>query len=199
MQKLLEKKRKNNKKKKRKGEVEGRERPSASLRLRPTRASWPNRPAHTPLGRRSPPSPVQPTEGARPRVAAGPPRRRREGIRPPRRLGPLASHLPTCPLSLSLLSPTRSLRPSSPPDPRPKHSRHRPPLLSRPPAAPRPLTLTVRSAVVLSIDRWPQLELGSTEAPDPFRPRLRSSPPFFVSGAVSAATKPPRATVRAAR
>ena len=123
MQKLLEKKKKNNKRKKRKGEVEGRERPSASLRLRPTRASWPNRPAHTPLGRRSPPSPVQPTEGARPRIAAGPPRRRREGRRPPRRLGPLASHLPTCPLFLSLLSPTRSLRPSSPPDPRPKHSR----------------------------------------------------------------------------
>ena len=47
MQKLLEKKKKNNKKKK-KGEVEGRERPSASLRLQPTRASWPNRPAHTP-------------------------------------------------------------------------------------------------------------------------------------------------------
>ena len=75
----------------------------------------------------------------------------------------------------------------------------RPPSLSRPPAAPRPLTLTVSSLVVLSIDRWPQLELGSTEAPDPFRPRLRSSPPFFVSGAVSAATKPPRATMRAAR
>ena len=122
MQKLLEKKRKNNKKKKRKGEVDGRERPSASLRLRPTRASWPNRPAHTPLGRRSPPSPVQPTEGARPRVAAGPPRRRREGIRPPRRLGPLASHSPTCPPSLSrprarsaLLSSRSAARAQSPP------------------------------------------------------------------------------------
>ena len=39
---------------------------------------------------------------------------------------------------------------------------------SRLPTSPRLANLSGSSAIVLSIDRWPQLELGSTEAPDPF-------------------------------
>ena len=196
MQKLLEKK--NKKTKKRKS-------PPQLGRL----ASWPPCP---PMGL-GPPQPAGPAPRiALPsllfprcaplqgRVAARPPRRQRRGlIRAP-------------PLDASTSSPPTSTHASNPPSPSPPLPL---PLLrsgeeadavatvpfpsSRPPAAPRPLTLSVSFARLDSFDWRPPLEPGSTAAAVHPRPHLRLPSISFDSGDVSTATKPPRATVRAAR
>ena len=186
-------------KRKKKGEVEGRERPSASLRLRPTRASWTNRPAHTPLGRRSPPSPVQPTEGARPRVAAGPPRRPRlyrrrgedKGSPTPRAPSPL-THLP--PLPQIQLSPLPLLRSREETDAvaavlRRPHG-HQDPFASPtcPTALPPSATPPRRAARRRAPQNAPPASSSTSDH--------RSSP---ASIHCTTAPKPPRATVCAAR
>ena len=140
----------------------------------------------------NPPSRLPPSLLLRPHRDSAAPRRttspsRAMRIRPPPRPPPRYFSR-TRPLT-SLAHSASSSPPRSPSTPERHH--RRPQSLSRPPAAPRPLTLSVSSARVDSFVWWPQLELGGAAASDPLRPLLRLSSIFFVSGAAPAAPKPP--------